>query len=161
MTRPHLSRSRRFLEQARAYADAAAALGLGGVAPAVLAPYFMLVAHSAELALKAVIADGDDDDEQLIRLGHDLPLCLRCAIDGGLDVDAAGGAIAGVIGELAMPHLAQTLRYPAYLAWRLPEPDGALDALTALLGRVESALNASPALASEQRPAAAPGGAAA
>lgn len=141
MPRPPLSRSRRFLEQARAYADAAAALGLGGVPPAVLAPYFMLIAHSAELALKAVIAEGHVDDEQLIRLGHDLPLCLRCAIDGGLDVDA-GGAIAGVIGELAMPHLAQALRYPAYLAWPLPEPDGALDALTALLSRVESALTA-------------------
>ncbi|MFA5503192.1 MAG: hypothetical protein WDA35_02255, partial [Bacilli bacterium] len=82
MTRPHLSRSRRLLEQAGAYAAAAAALRLGGVAPAVLAPYFMLIAHSAELALKAVIASTDVDDEQLIRLGHDLPLCLRCAIDG-------------------------------------------------------------------------------
>lgn len=140
MTRLHPSRSRRFLDQARAYADAAAALGLGGVAPPVTAPYFMLVAHSAELALKAVIAAGDADDQQLILLGHDLPLCLRCAIDGGLDVGPAGGLIAAVIGDLAMPHLAQALRYPAYLAWPLPEPGGALRALTALLAQVEAAL---------------------
>lgn len=142
MIRPHPSRSRRFLDQARAYADAAAALGLGGLAPAVTAPYFMLVAHSAELGLKAVIAAGTADDEQLILLGHDLPLCLRCAIDGGLDVDPAGGPIAAVIDDLAMPHLAQALRYPAYLAWPLPEPGGALGALNALLARVEAALTA-------------------
>jgi len=142
MPRPRLSRSRRFLDQARAYAEAAATLGLGGVGPAIVAPYFMLVAHSAELALKAVIAEGDADDEQLILLGHDLHLCLRYAIKGGLEVGPPGGPIAAVIRDLAMPHLAQVLRYPAYLAWPLPEPDHALGALSALLAQAEAALAA-------------------
>jgi hypothetical protein len=104
----------------------------------------MLVAHSAELALKAVIADGPADDEQLILLGHDLPLCLRWAIDRGLEVDPADGPIAAVIGELAMPHLAQTLRYPAYIAWPLPDPEAALGALNDLLAQVEHALANAP-----------------
>lgn len=143
MTRRDLHRGRRFLHQAQAYADAAAALALGGVAPSLHAPYFMLVAHSAELALKAVIAGGDADDDDLIRLGHDLPLCLRCANAEGLGVDPAEGPIAGVLGELAMPHLAQTLRYPAYLAWPLPEPAAALDALTVLLAQVGNVLTPS------------------
>lgn len=133
-------RSRRFLDQAQSYAQAAAALAVGGVAPSVRPPFFMLVAHSTELALKAVIADGDADDDQLILLGHDLPMCLRWAIDRGLEVDPGDGQIAAVIGELAMPHLAQTLRYPAHLAWPLPDPGRAHDALTALLAQVEKVL---------------------
>ena len=137
-------RGRRFLIQAQAYADAADALAAGGIGPAVRPPYFMLIAHSAELALKAVIAAGGSDDDHLILLGHDLPLCLRLAIGGGLQVDPAGGPIAEVIAELAMPHLAQTLRYPAYLAWPLPDPETALDALNDLLAHVERTLGGSP-----------------
>jgi hypothetical protein len=142
MTEDNAGRGRRFLQQAQSYAGAAAALAAGGVGPRVRPPYFMLVAHSTELALKAVIADGDADDEQLMLLGHDLPLCLRWAIDRGLDLDPVRERIEAVINDLAMPHLAQTLRYPALLAWPLPDPAVALEALTKLLAQVESALAA-------------------
>jgi hypothetical protein len=132
-------RSRRYLDQAHSYGCAAAALAVDEIRQDLQHPYFMLVAHGAELALKAVIAGGDMDDEQLIIVGHDLKLCLRLAVHSGLDLDGHG-QIEEIVSKLAMPHLAQALRYPAYLAWPLPEPGQALQALEALLERVEERL---------------------
>lgn len=103
-------------------------------------PCFMLVAHAMELGLKAAIGGGDVDDERLIVIGHDLPLCLRLAGDRGLDLTPSGAEIEAVLGALAMPHLAQTLRYPADLSRPLPDPQSALDALDGLLARVADLL---------------------
>jgi hypothetical protein len=129
-------RGRRYLDRARAYGRAASALASVGIAADVRPPFFMLIAHAMELGLKAVIAGGAVDDERLIIIGHDLPLCLRLAGDHGLDLDPAGTEIEAVLEALAMPHLAQSLRYPAYLSWPLPDPHDALDALEGLLARV-------------------------
>jgi hypothetical protein len=132
MTRP----GRRYLDRARAYGRAASALASVGIAAEVRPPFFMLIAHAMELGLKAVIAGGAVDDERLIIIGHDLPLCLRLAGDRGLDLDPASTEIEAVLEALAMPHLAQSLRYPAYLSWPLPDPYDALDALEGLLAGV-------------------------
>ena len=94
--------------------------------------------------VKAVIAGGAVDDERLIIIGHDLPLCLRLASDGGLDLEPSGAEIETVLEALAMPHLAQTLRYPAYLSWPLPDPQNALDALDLLLSRAAHLLEGPP-----------------
>ena len=94
--------------------------------------------------MKAVIAGGAVDDERLIIIGHDLPLCLRLANDGGLDLEPSGAEIKTVLEALAMPHLAQTLRYPAHLSWPLPQPQTALDALDGLLARVADVLEDPP-----------------
>jgi len=138
-TNANTGRSRRYLDRAHSYERAAAALAADEIRQDLRHPYFMLVAHGAELALKAVIAGGDVDDEQLMIVGHDLKLCLRLAVHGGLDLDGRG-EIEEIVSKLAMPHLAQALRYPAYLAWPLPEPGQALQALEALLKRVEERL---------------------
>lgn len=136
-----VARGRCYLDRARSYGRAAAALASNGVRPDVHAPYFMLVAHAAELALKAALPRRVHDDEQLIVVGHDLRLCLRLAIANGLDLDAQD-EIETIVGALAMPHLAQALRYPAYLAWPLPEANQALHALETLLAEVEALLAA-------------------
>lgn len=137
-------RGRRYLDRARAYGRAAAALASAGMVEDARPPFFMLIAHAMELGLKAVIAGGAVDDERLIIIGHDLPLCLRLASDGGLDLDPSGAEIETVLDALAMPHLAQTLRYPAYLSWPLPDPPTALDALDGLLARVARVLEGPP-----------------
>lgn len=133
-------RGRRYLDRARAYGRAAAALASIGVVEDARPPFFMLIAHAMELGLKAVIAGGAVDDERLIIIGHDLPFCLRLASDGGLDLAPGGGEIEAVLDALAMPHLAQTLRYPGHLCWPLPDPQSALDALDGLLARVADVL---------------------
>ncbi|MCR5877287.1 hypothetical protein [Phenylobacterium sp. J367] len=137
-------RGRRYLDRARAYGRAAGALASVGMVEDARPPFFMLIAHAMELGLKAVIAGGAVDDERLIIIGHDLPLCLRLASDGGLDLEPAGAEIETVLEALAMPHLAQTLRYPAYLSWPLPDPQAALNALEGLLSRVAHLLEAPP-----------------
>jgi hypothetical protein len=137
MSTGYAGRSHRYLDRARSYGRAAATLASTGMVKEARLPFFMLVAHAAELALKAVIAGGGFDDERLITLGHDLTLCMRLANDQGLDLEQSGAEIEAVVGALAMPHLAQTLRYPAYLSWPLPDPRQALEALTSLLSRVE------------------------
>lgn len=136
-------RGRRYLDRARAYGRAAAALASAGIVEDAHPPFFMLIAHAMELGLKAVIAAGAVDDDRLIIVGHDLPLCLRLAGDRGLALEPAGGQIEAVLDALAMPHLAQTLRYPAHLSWPLPEPQSALDALEGLLARVADVLDGS------------------
>jgi hypothetical protein len=133
-------RGHRYLDRARSYGRAAAALASAGMVEDARPPFFMLIAHAMELGLKAVIAGGAVDDERLILIGHDLPLCLRLAGDRGLDLEPAGGEIEAVLDALAMPHVAQTLRYPAHLSWPLPEPQSALDALDGLLARVADVL---------------------
>lgn len=137
-------RGRRYLDRARAYGRAAGALASVGMVEDARPPFFMLIAHAMELGLKAVIAGGAVDDERLIIIGHDLPLCLRLASDGGLDLEPSGAEIEAVLEALAMPHLAQTLRYPAYLSWPLPDPQTALDALDGLLSRVAHLLEGPP-----------------
>ena len=130
-------RPRRYLDLARAYAEVAGRLDDGQRPGETTAPLYMLVAHGLELALKAAIARGDGDDEHLMWLGHDLPLCLRVAAEDGLDL-TNGGDIESVVAALAMPHLAQVLRYPAHLSWPLPALGLAREALAALLFRVEA-----------------------
>jgi hypothetical protein len=137
-------RGRRYLDRARAYARAAAALAEVGMVEDVRPPFFMLIAHAMELGLKAVIAGGAVDDERLIVIGHDLPLCLRLAGHRGLDLEPTGAEIEAVLSALAMPHLAQTLRYPAHLSWPLPDPQNALNALDGLLARVADTLDTPP-----------------
>lgn len=133
-------RSRRYLDRAQSYGRAATTLALLGIPEEGHQPFFMLVSHAVELALKAVIAGGDADDERLIILGHDLTLCLRVAGEQGLDLDTCGREVEAVVGALAMPHLAQVLRYPAHLDWPLPDPAQALEALESLLSCIEDLL---------------------
>ena len=134
------SRPRRYLDLARSYAEEACRLA--AIAPdRPSAPLYMLVAHGMELGLKAVIAGGRCDDEGLILLGHDLPLCLRAAVNEGLELDP-GGTIEAMVEALAMPHLAQVLRYPARMSLPLPDPNHALDALETLLSRVDGRIGA-------------------
>lgn len=136
----NVGRSRRYLDRAQSYGRAATTLALLGIPEEVHQPFFMLVSHAVELALKAVIAGGDADDERLIILGHDLTLCLRVAGEHGLRLYPRDGEVEAVVEALAMPHLAQVLRYPAHLAWPLPDPEQALHALERLLSRVEDLL---------------------
>jgi len=100
------SRPRRYLDLAQSYADVARLLAASGDTRRPSPPLFMLVAHAMELALKAVIAGGRCDDEGLILLGHDLPLCLRVATNEGLDLKC-GRDVEAMVEALAMPHLAQ------------------------------------------------------
>lgn len=140
------SRPRRYLDLAESYAEVARVLTAAGDPDRPSPPIYMLVAHAMELALKAVIAGGRCDDEGLILLGHDLPLCLRVAINEGLDLER-GGDVEAMVEALAMPHLAQALRYPAYMSWPLPDPRDALSALATLLSRVGAYVGAGPTAA--------------
>lgn len=144
MSKGPADRSHRYLDRARSYGRAAATLASTGAVDDARPPFFMLVAHAVELALKAVIAGGNVDDERLIIIGHDLTLCLRLAGDQGLDLEPSGGEIEAIVGALAMPHLAQALRYPAYLSWPLPDPRRALEALTKLLAHVAALVDRPP-----------------
>jgi hypothetical protein len=135
------SRPRRYLDLAESYADVARVLATADDIERPAPPLQMLVAHAMELALKAVIARGRCDDAVLILLGHDLPLCLRVAIKEGLELDR-GGDVEAMVDALAMPHLAQTLRYPAHMSWPLPDAQEALGALATLLLRVAEMVGA-------------------
>jgi hypothetical protein len=149
------SRPRRYLDLAQSYADVARLLAAAGDTPRPSPPLLMLVAHAMELALKAVIAGGRYDDERLILLGHDLPLCLRVATREGLNLER-GGHVEAMVAALAMPHLAQALRYPAHMSWPLPDPNDALDALATLLSRVGELVGRKPHSTLSGRPATAP-----
>ena len=128
------SRSRRYLDLAETYGQVAQALAGVGDPDDRPEPLYMLIGHAMELALKAVIARGRSSDDRLILLGHDLPLCLRAATQEGL-VLAGDSTVVVALDALAMPHLAQALRYPAYMSWPLPDVQAALDALAALLSQ--------------------------
>jgi hypothetical protein len=135
------SRPRRYLDLAEAYAQVARALLAAGDSKAPAEPLYMLLAHGMELALKAIVARGRCNNEGLILLGHDLPLCLRAAKRAGLEL-LCESAVEPMIEALAMPHLAQALRYPAYLSWPLPDPHVAVGALEDLLKRVRLLIGA-------------------
>lgn len=136
------SKPQRYLDLARSYADEAVRLAAMDAGPPS-APLYMLVAHAMELGLKAVVAGGRYDDEGLILLGHDLPLCLQAAVHEGLGLDP-DGTIEAMVEALAMPHLAQVLRYPARMSWPLPDPRKALAALATLLSRVAERIETGP-----------------
>jgi hypothetical protein len=137
------SRARRHLDFALTYTEVARALVATGTTGQHVEPLYMLMAHAMELALKAVVARRRCDNERLILLGHDLRLCLDAATREGLEL-APDDPILDVIDALAMPHLAQALRYPAYMSWPLPNPQTVLDALDDLLPRVRDRVVASP-----------------
>jgi hypothetical protein len=135
------TRSHRYLNLAQSYGQAAGHIASMVDLPGARSPYFMLVSHAVELSLKAVIAAGGADDERLLVLGHDLQLCMRLARMRGLVSDVADSSVADIIGGLGPPHLAQAFRYPGYLAWSLPNPSAALEALVWLLARTEGVVN--------------------
>ena len=117
--------AQRYLLMAEAYGAAGAnVLAAGG--DQTQAPFYMLVAHTIELALKSLLLAHGDDAELMILMGHNLDSCLRRVMR--LDVIQGASDIEAVVEALTMPHSAQSFRYPGFALRDLPEPGEALAA---------------------------------
>ncbi|MGG2007432.1 hypothetical protein [Novosphingobium resinovorum] len=85
--------------------------------------YFALVAHSLELALKAILIADGWDEERLMQMGHSLHRCCRAINRGSLDL-AVGISASDhtTIDALDCPHAMQSFRYPGLPPQDLPAP---------------------------------------
>lgn len=136
--RSERGRDLQYLDFAKTYGEAARRLGEeNGSIETICIPFFHLVAHAAELALKAVMSFHGDHEENLMWMGHALEGCRRNAARGGLHaLDNEDVQI--FIDSLDRPHCMQSLRYPQRLHLSLPDAGASLRALSELLDIVES-----------------------
>jgi hypothetical protein len=88
-----------------------AAEGLADHAEAAQGPFLMLVAHSLELSLKAVLAQSGWDEEWLMMAGHHLAHChyKACSIGFSGSVERQ---LAELVEILDQGHSDQRFRYP-------------------------------------------------
>ncbi|MFG1277170.1 hypothetical protein [Xanthobacter autotrophicus] len=131
-------RDLQYLDLARAYGEAAQRLGEGNASigtPCI--PFFHLVAHATELALKAVMSFQGSDEQDLMWTGHALEGCRRDAVRGGLDAFDSHG-VRSFIDSLDQPHSMQSLRYPQRLHLPLPNVGDSLRALSEILDIINS-----------------------
>lgn len=136
MTPQIYTRAARYLRLGEAYISAARGVLAVPDFEQVRLPFYGLLGHGMELALKSVAARAGWDDERLMWLGHDLDWAWRVTLsDAGFEVPGAR-AVGGVIRQLSCPHHAQAFRYPALLSWPLPDPRCALAAAEAYLDLV-------------------------
>lgn len=133
MTPESHTRAARYLKLGEAYIWAARGVVERADFERVRLPFYGLLGHGMELALKSVAARAGWDDERLMWLGHDLDWAWRVTLsDAGLEVPDAR-SVGSVIRQLSRPHHAQAFRYPALLSWPLPDPRCALAAAEAYL----------------------------
>lgn len=135
-------RDLQYLTFAKAYGEAARRLGEGnGSIETISIPFFHLVAHAAELALKAVMSLQGSDEQDLMWTGHALEGCRRDTVRGGLCALNNEG-VRSFIDSLDRPHSMQSLRYPQRLHLALPNTGASLRALSELLDIIESHVTA-------------------
>lgn len=134
---PHIhNRAARYLRLGEAYISAARGVLVSPDFERARLPFYGLLGHGMELALKSVATRAGWDEERLMWLGHDLNWAWRVTLPhAGFEVPAAP-AVGGVIRQLSRPHHAQAFRYPALLSWPLPDPQPALAAAEAYLDLV-------------------------
>lgn len=127
-------RADRYLDFARAYAEAGRRLLATGVDDDTRLPFFAIVAHGLELALKSILSRSGWDEERLMMIGHDLDRC-HAAVSRCNSGSAAifGAELAGVINLLAYPHALQSFRYPQAEPRDLPGPALALECVNQVL----------------------------
>lgn len=136
--RSERGRDLQYLNFAKTYGEAARRLGEGnGRIETVCIPFFHLVAHASELALKAVMTFQGNDEENLMWVGHALEGCRSEAARGGFQA-LEDDRLRCFISSLDRPHSMQSLRYPQHLPLSLPDATEALNALSELLGVVEA-----------------------
>ncbi len=128
------TRADRHLVLAGGYAEAARRVLAAEIADDVRLPYFALVAHGLELALKAILLREGRDEEDLIWMGHDLAGC-RDAVERSRPafVEAVVPGFTAIVDALSYPHALQCFRYPQRTPRDLTDPARALDALQRLL----------------------------
>lgn len=130
MSPPNIERADRHLVLADAYAGAARLMLAGEIAGELRLPYFALVAHGLELALKAILIGNGRDEEDMILIGHDLARAREAvARSQPALVDAGAPHFVAIVDALSYPHAVQCFRYPQRLPEDLPDPASALDAL--------------------------------
>ena len=103
------TRGHDYLAMAASYV--AAAQCLASLAENESAPFHMLVAHSLELSLKAILAHDGRDEEWLMMTGHDLDHCHREARLIGFS-GQADRELSDLVRTLDRPHADQRFRYP-------------------------------------------------
>ncbi|WP_139341680.1 hypothetical protein [Roseomonas mucosa] len=131
-------RDLQYLDFARTYGEAARRLGEGnGSIETICIPFFHLVAHASELALKAGMSFQGNDEENLMWVGHALESCRSEAARGGFQA-LEDDRLRCFISSLDRPHSMESLRYPQHLHLSLPDATEALNALSELLRVVEA-----------------------
>ena len=131
-------RDLQYLAFAKAYGETARRLGGGDASiETICIPFFHLVAHAAELALKAAMSFQGNDEQNLMWTGHALEDCRRNAVLGGLHA-LDSEALCSFIDSLDRPHSMQSLRYPQYFHLTFPDATDALSTLSELLGVIEA-----------------------
>lgn len=131
-------RDLQYLAYAKAYSEAAERLGrCDAPFPAVQIPFFQLVAHAVELALKAAISFQGRGEEDLMWIGHDLDRCCRYLVSDGFETLGLTG-IAFLVSHLDAPHSMQAFRYPQHFHWVMPRIDETLRSLSEVLRAVET-----------------------
>jgi hypothetical protein len=132
---PGTDRGQHYLMLAEEYAEAACRLcNAVGDRQAICLPFFHIVAHAAELSLKAVLSIQGRDEEELMMIGHSLDGCRRHA-----RLDALNNpATIFLMEALDQPHGWQAFRYPQHGGWSLPTFDEAVRSLAQHLNIVRS-----------------------
>lgn len=131
-------RDLQYLALAKAYGETAQRLGEGNASiETICIPFFHLVAHAAELALKAVMSFQGSDEQDLMWTGHALEGCRCYGVRGGLEA-LDSDCMRSFIDSLDRPHSMQLLRYPQRLHLSLPDTGESLRALSELLDTIES-----------------------
>jgi len=98
------NRAARYLRLGEAYISAARDVLAAPDFEQVRLPFYSLLCHGMELALKSVAARKGWDDERLMWLGHDLDWAWRVTLsDAGFEAPGAR-AVGGVIHQLSRPH---------------------------------------------------------
>ena len=134
MPADNIDRASHYIAFARAYAGAARRVLATEIAGNERLPYFALVAHGLELALKAILTRAGWDEERLMMIGHDLERCYVAVSRYRADLAVIPGIdVAGVIEALAYPHAIQSFRYPQAEPRNLPDASIALDCLDQIL----------------------------
>lgn len=128
------TRADQHLVLASGYAEAARRVLAAEIAGDVRLPYYALVAHGLELALKAILLRDGREEEDLIWMGHNLAGC-RDAVERSRPAfaEAIAPGFTAIVDALSYPHAIQCFRYPQRTPQDLPDPASALDTLQRLL----------------------------
>lgn len=125
-----VSEAERYLSLANTYWASAQRLRDEGE-PATRSPFYLLAAHTIELALKAVLLGYGVPIDGLTMVGHNLDACMRHAERRGFPKLPVRGA--RTLARLSAAHHAQAFRYPQFTSWALPDPDETMSIATRIL----------------------------
>lgn len=127
MTYDRQERAEAYASLASEYLRAAQTLASNDRACAGSRPFWALLAHALELAIKARLRAAGLSEERLLAINHGLATCMRLS---SLDQD---GEVAELVARLDAPHAMQAFRYPQRLVAPEIDPNRSLAIVSGVL----------------------------